>query len=203
MKLNNSGDKKGHHYVPLYEKYFSPICSRVKNILEIGVRQGESILAWKDFFKNANIYGIDIGWPQPLNYQFIDKLNAQERIFIYKGDQSCPKLLEDFTRTTSPMDIVVDDGSHILKHQQFTFFNLFDHLTKGGYYIIEDLHTSHYPHMIKKYGLNDDGSNSTYLMFENFQKKGKLKSIYHDRIFLEEEIKIEFLNKSIVFLQKI
>ena len=40
-------------------------------------------------------------------------------------------------------DIIIDDGSHMTKHQIDTFEHLFETmLVDGGLYVIEDLHTS-------------------------------------------------------------
>jgi len=202
MKLNNSGDKKGHGYLSIYEKLFSPIYNEVQNLLEIGVRQGESIKSWKDFFVNAHIYGLDFGWPKEGDYKFIDILNNIDGVTIHKGDQSCKKTLDKIKNETPVLDIIIDDGSHILEHQQLTFFHLFDHLKNGGFYVIEDIHTSVFPHMKPRYGLNKNESNSTYLMFQRFEKTGLLKSVYFDKIFSTKEIKLIHLNTSIAVVQK-
>ena len=41
-------------------------------------------------------------------------------------------------------DIVLDDGSHIGRHQQASFECLFPLLAEGGLYVIEDLHSSYW-----------------------------------------------------------
>ena len=38
--------------------------------------------------------------------------------------------------------MVVDDGSHINHHQIATLEALLDHVTPGGFYVIEDIHSS-------------------------------------------------------------
>ena len=40
------------------------------------------------------------------------------------------------------VDIVLDDGSHQTKHQIESFKFLFPRMSKGGIYMVEDLHTS-------------------------------------------------------------
>jgi hypothetical protein len=44
-----------------------------------------------------------------------------------------------------PLDLIVDDGSHVNGDQITTFKTLFPHLNPGGYYVIEDLQTSYWP----------------------------------------------------------
>ena len=40
------------------------------------------------------------------------------------------------------VDLIIDDGSHVISHQQISLGFLFKYLKKGGQYWIEDLHTS-------------------------------------------------------------
>jgi hypothetical protein len=42
------------------------------------------------------------------------------------------------------VDIVLDDGSHQMKHIPVTLNYLFQHLSQGGIYMIEDLHTAYW-----------------------------------------------------------
>ncbi|HEY2766460.1 MAG TPA: hypothetical protein VGJ13_20985 [Pseudonocardiaceae bacterium] len=46
---------------------------------------------------------------------------------------------------TGPLDIVIDDGSHISKHVIGSFDALFPHVRPGGLYVIEDLQMSYWP----------------------------------------------------------
>jgi hypothetical protein len=40
------------------------------------------------------------------------------------------------------VDIVIDDGSHVISHQLITLSVIFNFINTGGQYWIEDLHTS-------------------------------------------------------------
>lgn len=60
---NNRGPvvHKWHHYLPIYERYLSPLRSRPIRMLEIGVSKGGSLQLWRKYFgPEAVIFGIDI-----------------------------------------------------------------------------------------------------------------------------------------------
>ena len=133
---------KWHHYLPIYDEFFSKY-KDTKNIkfLEIGVSEGGSLQMWRKFFgKDAIIYGIDIN-PECERY---DGQSAQVRI----GSQVDKDFLESVISEMGGVDIVLDDGSHHMKHVSKTLRYLFPHLSFGGLYMIEDLHTSYW----KSYG---------------------------------------------------
>ena len=70
---------------------------------------------------------------------------------------------------------ILDDGSHLMKDQQLTFFYLFDLLEDGGIFIMEDTHTSE---DLDGYDVLLDKSNSTKKIFENIQNGNNFQSIY-------------------------
>ena len=47
-------------YLDLYDEHTKVHIDKSPKILEIGVRHGGSLLAYKNIFKNAKIYGISI-----------------------------------------------------------------------------------------------------------------------------------------------
>ncbi len=49
-----------HSYVDLYDKLLTHKKEKAKNILEIGINYGGTIKLWSDYFKNSNIYALDI-----------------------------------------------------------------------------------------------------------------------------------------------
>ena len=52
-------------------------------------------------------------------------------------------------KSTRRVDIIIDDGSHIVYDQVISFKSLFNKLNPGGIYVIEDLHTSYSKYFIK------------------------------------------------------
>ncbi|WP_119461877.1 class I SAM-dependent methyltransferase [Rhodospirillaceae bacterium SYSU D60014] len=120
--------KQGHNYLPIYDRYFSPIRQDVRKVLEIGVQSGKSLRMWRDYFPNAEIYGLDL---DPAC-----KAVEEDRIRIAIGDQSNPS---DLAKLPTDFDIIIDDGSHIPAHQINTFRYLFRHnMNERGVYAVED-----------------------------------------------------------------
>lgn len=128
---------KWHHYIPLYERYFSPFRGRKIRFLEIGVSKGGSLQMWRRYFgEEAIIFGIDID----SECSKFNGLAGQVRI----GSQADAKFLQDVIEEMGGIDLVLDDGSHHMKHVRTSLTVLFPHLSEGGVYMIEDLHTSYW-----------------------------------------------------------
>jgi hypothetical protein len=139
IALEEQTDKSSsyHNYAVKYDYYFNNIKDNKLKILEIGVLNGSSLKMWNKYFTNSEIDAIDI---DP-NCKIYEKQNT--KIFI--GDQSDISFLEK-NFGGNEYDIIIDDGSHIPKHQITSFEFFFSKLTPGGFYVIEDLHTSYCPH---------------------------------------------------------
>jgi hypothetical protein len=128
-------DKIYHHrYDRFYEDYLHKYINKKFNFLEIGMDYGESMKLWKDYFKYANIFGLEIR----RNYK-------EDRINVVKGDQNKLADLQNLIKITKNCDVILDDGSHVPEHQLFSFNFLFEKcLNYGGTYIIEDIETSYW-----------------------------------------------------------
>ena len=121
----------GLSYMDVYEPYFKPLRAKPINFLEIGVLGGCSLRAWREFFPNGKIFGLDID-PGA-------KRHASERIDITIGSQSDERVLSEVLSKVDGFDVVLDDGSHATEHMQTSFKHLWPKVKPGGLYIIEDL----------------------------------------------------------------
>lgn len=133
--IPNDGGHHGPrlHFTPVYEKYFNALKDLPINILEIGISTGNSLNLWTEFFPNANVYGIDI----------VDcKHMTRGKIKTFQCDQSNREEMKKIMEQLPLMDIIIDDGSHVISHQQITIATLFPFVKSKGMYWIEDLHTS-------------------------------------------------------------
>jgi hypothetical protein len=92
---------------------------------------------WKDYFgPHANIVGIDI------NSQC--KAFETQQIRVRIGDQSDLTFLQSVISEFGNFDIVLDDGSHIMKDILSSFNFLYPKLKNNGIYFVEDLHTAYW-----------------------------------------------------------
>jgi hypothetical protein len=145
-------NKAWHGYLSFYEKLFETKRNTYSFFFEIGIDQGGSILAWKEYFQNCHIYGIDLKIP--------NCVVNESRISVSICDQENTSQLEDTIKNwNNPLfDCILDDGGHTVKQQRISIETLWKHVKKGGYYIIEDLHTNIqefqgvHPHISKNSG---------------------------------------------------
>jgi hypothetical protein len=122
-----------HKFCDFYDYHLSSIRNNDLKILEIGIWKGESLRMWKEYFPNAQIFGIDI---------MQSALFSEDRIQTFILDQGDENLLKQFKSQHGPFDIVIDDGSHFTHHQ----FISWDVFSDTPIFIWEDLHTSRMPH---------------------------------------------------------
>jgi hypothetical protein len=161
---------RGHRYTEVYERFFLPIKQEAKKVLEIGVLKGASLHMWRDYFPRAVIYGIDIEDTSSLN---------SDTIKTFVADQANRKQLQAFLDAAgSDFDIIVDDGGHSMEQQQVSFGYLFRHVKPGGYYVIEDVHTSIYAIYQDRFGATESGEGTTLAMIDHFIRTGAIESKY-------------------------
>jgi len=128
-----------HSYGYTYHELFRRFRFRNIKLLEIGVFKGDSLLAWRAFFPFGTVVACDIEPKQHL---------AFKRTRVHRIDQGSSTDLARLCQDEAPFDIIIDDGSHLSKHQISTFYLLFDHLKSDGVYVIEDVQTSFWPGIV-------------------------------------------------------
>ena len=187
-------DKVSHGFTPTYDKVFHHYRNCFQKVAEIGVFFGASILMWKEYFPFAVIHGLDAfqglqgngsRFNGYLDFYYKMEKNPDERIKLHVVDQSKRSDLSRFVE--SDFDMIIDDGSHLMKDQQQSFAVLFSLVKPGGFFVMEDIHTS----LQDGYDVVKDPSNTTLTMLLDWKKDGKWKSQY----MTEEEI--VYLNKHV------
>jgi hypothetical protein len=164
----------GHNYIPGYFDLFDKNRHDIKTMLEIGIGLGghsdmmsslfprftigSSLKMWRDYFPNATIYGMDI-----MECPYIGP-----RIKTFVGDQSKEEDLMAIVNESGPLDIVVDDGSHDIAHQVYSFMILSNHMKQGGIYVIEDVHG---PYIERLKSLSFFSLEFRYYINQNFEYK--------------------------------
>ncbi len=189
------------HYTEEYNRFFSRFRGKAVKVLEIGVYKGGSLQMWKDYFgEQAEIIGIDI--------DLECKKLEEERIHIYIGDQEDCNFLQELKDKIGKIDIIIDDGGHMMQQQIISFQELFAALNDDGVYLCEDIHTSYWNEFDG--GYNKKGTFMEYAKwltdelneqyFDSaeipFPYRGQIKSITFcdSMIFIEKK---KYANKSL------
>ncbi|MBI5263392.1 MAG: class I SAM-dependent methyltransferase [Bradyrhizobium sp.] len=183
---------KWTHYLDIYERYLSNYRDKPISFLEIGVMSGGSLDMWRRYFgEPATIVGIDI---DPTCAERVDPPNI-----VRIGSQDDRRFLEGVINEFGAPDVVLDDGSHIGRHQRASFEILFPHLKSGGLYIIEDVHTAYWPDWEGGYKRNGSIIEYTKQMIDD------LHGWYHNRRTTtpaKDEIGAIHLYDSIIVIEK-
>jgi hypothetical protein len=119
--LANTDKGYYHNYEYMYANIFANFIP--DSMLEIGVKNGNSILAWQQLFPKANITGIDI-----TERNLVTKLPFN--YLIGSSTTFDVSTLDNF-------DVIVEDGSHRVEDQIETFKNFKNKF--NYYYIVEDV----------------------------------------------------------------
>jgi hypothetical protein len=122
-----------HNYGKYYERYLSPLRSKPLRYLEIGVLNGGSLRAMREYFHNARtIVGVDIN-PNAAVHE-----DAGKGMYVRVGNAHDEAFLRRVSEELGPFDVILDDGSHYREDMIFSFLCLFPLLRNGGVYIVED-----------------------------------------------------------------
>ena len=146
----HGSDKTLSGYSHIYEPIFSSFRQNNINFLEIGLgtldpstpstfvgnpshypdyKPAAILKAWKEYFPNATINGIDVAK---------DCMISEDRITTFLGSSTDQNFVfSNFEDVV--FDVILDDGLHTADAQIQTFFNFFDKVKDGGIYIIEDI----------------------------------------------------------------
>ena len=139
--VNGTDKSTDHTYNLVYEQIFLPYRNKEINILEIGLYSGADLLAFDDYFDNANIYGIDI-----TDKNLIPELKTKFNIYI--GDATIDSTINYFGQQ---YDIIIEDASHMKEHQIKHFIDYSKFLKQDGIYVIEDISSANYDELTQTF----------------------------------------------------
>ncbi len=126
------------HYFDIYHRHFARFRDRPVTVVEIGVFQGGSLAMWRDYFgPQARIVGIDV------DERCRDLAPPGTEVRI--GSQTDRDFLRAVKRELGSIDVLIDDGGHVMAQQLVSFDELFPAVSAEGVYLVEDLHTSYWP----------------------------------------------------------
>jgi hypothetical protein len=139
--IQTTTDKANYHnFTAVYERFLHDKKERISKVLEIGVYHGASIQMWEKYLPKAIILGLDI------NSQYFTERIFSDRVKLAICDATS---VEQLTKTMNShgfepntVDLIIDDGSHLVSHQVKTIGLTWKYVKPGGLYILEDIHTA-------------------------------------------------------------
>jgi 8-demethyl-8-(2-methoxy-alpha-L-rhamnosyl)tetracenomycin-C 3'-O-methyltransferase len=155
IALKHGTDKAtSHHgYTRIYERYLEPLRDEPITLLELGwgghedpEAGGASAAMWRDYFPNATIVVIDV---EP-------KTNHLDGVNFHEGSQADPAFLTRLHNTYGDFDVIVDDASHLSSLTITSWELLYPMLRPGGWYFLEDTHSSYHAHYYGAHEANPD-----------------------------------------------
>jgi len=128
-----------HPYTAPYSLFFEPLRNKPIKFAEIGVFRGSSILAWRQFFPRARIYGFDMdmesmGPLRQMNFPgvYLDQMDATK-------PDSMDSVFQKYMTDGELFDVILDDALHNVGQQMVTIKTCMSKLKQGGLLIIEDI----------------------------------------------------------------
>jgi predicted O-methyltransferase YrrM len=130
---------------------------RPSRIVELGIFKGGSAALLAALAGPAKLTAIDLATePVTALEEFIAARNLASSVVprygIDQSDQSTLGAVLDRDHGEEPLDLVVDDASHLYRETRASFEVLFARLRPGGRYIIEDWGWAHFPEPIWQSG---------------------------------------------------
>lgn len=137
-----------HNYTEYYSILFDHCRESISKVFECGIgtndpnldstmgengKPGASLKVWRDYFPNAEIFGVDVD----RNILFSDN-----RIKTFYLDQLDVKSIEKCWKEISEdkFDLMIDDGLHTFEAGTNLFMHSKDRLSERGIYVIEDVY---------------------------------------------------------------
>lgn len=132
------------------EKYIALKASEqhLENVFELGIFRGGSTAFLSEFFAPRKLVAIDFkSKPAAALSAYIENTGKTNSVRPYYGvNQADTLTLERIVAAefqNQPLDLVIDDASHMLEETRVSFNCLFPKLRAGGLYIIEDWAWAH------------------------------------------------------------
>ncbi|MFN4229754.1 class I SAM-dependent methyltransferase [Parvibaculum sp.] len=170
-------------YLDLFSDFSAP------RIFELGIFRGGSTAFFNELLRPEKLVAIDFmedARPGFKNYLDTGANAASVRPYFQVDQADKQRLDEIYTSEfgSAPLDLVVDDASHMLEQTRISFNFLFPKLRPGGFYIIEDWSWAHVYDPGKIFDKNFGGQPP----MSNLIIEIMLASAYHQRLIPELRI---------------
>lgn len=124
-------EPQGGEIVRIEGHYYNSTRRSVKLMMEVGIADGSSLLAWREVFPNALCVGMDV-MPNPI-YNLHDKSRVEFNVGDATRKEDCDRAAGD-----RQFDFIVEDATHQLEDSLRTLLYLWPYVRPGGLYVIEE-----------------------------------------------------------------
>lgn len=131
--------RHAHPYTCFYDNLFKTMKDKKLVFGELGILYGSSMWMWREYFKNADIYGFEY------DINLINEFHQKNKENI-KIDTINVNDINNIRNTLAKyplFDILIDDTTHQMRHQINVIKFAFDRVKPGGYLIIEDIYEAY------------------------------------------------------------
>ena len=141
QRNNVSNTRHCHPYTLFYDGLFKNKKDENLKIAELGILDGGSLLMWKDYFINSEIYGFE--YNDMLIKKFKQNFN-NNRITLSNIDvRNKDSIIKSFSELNILYDIIIEDTTHQFEDQIRIIENIYQYLKPGGILIIENIFKSY------------------------------------------------------------
>jgi len=130
-----------HPYTLFYDGLFKNKKNENLKIAELGILHGASILMWKEYFANSEIYGFD--WDNQLINDFKQKVNNDRITLVNVDVTNKESIASAFGELNVFYDVIIEDTTHQFADQIKVIENAYQYLKPGGIMIIENIFKSY------------------------------------------------------------
>ena len=128
-----------HPYTAPYSLFFEPLKHRPIKFCEIGVFRGASLVAWRQFFTKARIFGYDRDEPNLHQIASLGLPGTSLGVMDASQEPDIKAKLETATQDGELFDVILDDASHDPPDQCAVIRTALPYLKQGGLLIVEDI----------------------------------------------------------------
>lgn len=150
-----------HAQTPVYQMLFAPLKNEPIQFAEIGIAGGSSVLMWRNYFTNATLSFFDQDKDSPAIIENFGIPLTHGQFMDVRDSASIRAGLEAIGH---PIDILVDDSSHIVEDIIRIIKTSIPQIKPGGMIIIEDLHR-YWDESLFEEGLKDVLSAFSFVQF--------------------------------------
>jgi predicted O-methyltransferase YrrM len=141
QRSNVTNTRHCHPYTLFYDAFFKNKKNEKLEIAELGILDGASLLMWREYFTNSNIYGFE--YNNNLINNFKQNFN-NERINLFNINVTSEQNIKQaFGDVNKMYDIIIEDTTHQFEDQIRVIKNTYQYLKPGGVMVIEDIFKSY------------------------------------------------------------